>query len=216
MSLTVACVWVKANVAYTAEYVANLRSMVAKHLTREHEFVCLTDRPEQLPKRGITPMRIEHDRKIPGWWAKARLFDDLRFGDRVLYLDLDTLIVAPLDPIVDYPSRFALIPHAGTFQPKTGHRIVRRFNSSVMVWDAGVPPLFGDARRLSSIYWGDQDVIGDQAPWAQTMPAEWFPRLSELQGQPPDRDAKVVLVKVPKTHVAADLYPWVWQAWRAA
>jgi hypothetical protein len=212
----VACVFVKANVNYSIEYVTNLRAMVAKHLRRPYEFVCLTDRAWMMPE-GIRGVHIQHDKRIPGWWAKANLFDPKQdLGDRVLYLDLDTLIVASLEPIVDYPSTFALVPHAGAFQPKTKHKIVRRFNSSVMVWDVGVPPVFQDVSRLADVYWGDQDVIGEYAPWAETMPSSWFPRLSDIQHREPDRDAKVVLVKKPKTHIAADLYPWVNEAWRAA
>lgn len=213
--LTVACVWVKANVPYSVEYVTNLRSMVAKHLTRPYEFVCLTDRPWLLPV-GIRAIPISHSAKVPGWWAKVRLFDADRFSGRVLYLDLDSLVVDGLEAVVDYPAPFALLPHAGTFQPRTGHRIVRKFNSSVMVWDAGVPPVFGDVTALAREYWGDQDALGELAPEAATMPGRWFPRLSELDGAAPQPPAKVVLVKKPKNHIAADLYPWVGNAWRAA
>jgi hypothetical protein len=215
--LTVCCVWVHANVPYATEYVTNLRSMVAKHLAREHQFVCLTDRPWMLPD-GIRSMPIGHERRVPGWWAKIQLFKPGRFSGRVLYLDLDSLIVQPLDPVVDYPSTFALVPHAGTFNGRDGLRVVKRFNSSVMVWDARAnESLFLDwtpeiPRRL----WGDQDWIGEHRPDAATMPSAWFPRLSELSGERPNASAKVVLCKKPKNSIAADLYPWVGDVWRAA
>jgi hypothetical protein len=45
------------------------------------------------------------------------------------------------------------------------------------------------------------------------MPAAWFPRLSELNGAPPDVDARVVLAKRPKNTEAARLWPWVQEAW---
>lgn len=212
--ITVACCWVRANVPYGLEYVTNLRAMVSKHLQRKHRFVALTDHPEWIP-RGIEPIAITHDRKIFGWWAKAELFKrDL--GDRVLYLDLDTVVVNALDPIVDFPADFALLPDAGTFKPKTSHRVVKRFNSSVMVWNKGIPPVIEDVPSWAATYWGDQDALGLLAPWAQTMPAEWFPRLSSLKGEKPGPEAKVVLCKVPKNNIAADLYPWVGEAWRAA
>lgn len=217
MSLTVACCWVKANVPYGVEYVANLRAMVARHLARPHRFVCLTDRPHELPA-GVEPIAIHHDRQLFGWWAKVKLFTPGQFTGRVLYLDLDTVVVSSLDPIVDFASHFALVPPAGTFAGKQRRQVVRRFNSSVMIWTAGLNELLATAWTpiVADRLWGDQDWIGEQMPDAHVMPEWWFPRLSDLNGQPPSEHAKVVLSKVPKNHIAADLYPWLADAWRAA
>jgi len=217
--ITVACVFVKGHVPFTPEYVTNLRSMVARHLKRAHKFVCLTDRPE-LFHSDMECINIDRlPKSIKGWWAKMAIFDpSLDLGDRVLYLDLDTLIVDALDPIVDYPTDFALIPHSGNFAPGS-HLIVRKFNSSVMVFDpVTVAPLFKyfDIVDDTNRYWGDQDLIGDRMPNADVMPLEWFPRLSELKEQAPLPPAKVVLAKVPKNTIAAKLYPWFATAWRAA
>ena len=127
--LTVACVFVRGHGPFTVEYVAKLRAMVAKHLSRPHRFVCLTDRPDWMPD-GVESIAVPPvPAKVFAWWAKVNLFnpyDDL--GTRTLYLDLDTVIVDALDPIVDFPAPFALIPDAGTFKPKTGHLVVKRFN----------------------------------------------------------------------------------------
>lgn len=217
---TVACVWVRANVPYGVEYVSNLRAMVMRHLTRPFRFVCLTDRPEQLPA-SVEGIRIKHDPTVPGWWAKMELFAEHRFSGRVLYLDLDSLICADLDPIVDFPSSFALLPDGGTFKPRTGHRVVKRFNSSVMVWDADVNFTLYNVFTLARDYfvrefWGDQDFIGESWPEADTLPAQWFPRLSELDGAPPPPQAKVVLCKKPKNEIAAKQFAWVADVWRAA
>lgn len=215
--ITVACVLVKGHVPFTIEYVTNLRAMVRRHLKRPHRFVCLTDRPEWLPH--IETIRIASPRPLKGWWSKLELFAAQRaFVGRVLYLDLDTLIVSSLDPIVDFPAPFALIPDAGSFRPPRGLEVVKRFNSSAMVWDAGVNCSLFDAwtPKVAERLHGDQDFIGEQMPGAATMPLEWFPRLSELHGQPPGPLARVVLAKKPKNDVAADLYPWFNTAWRAA
>jgi len=216
--LTVACVWVAANVPYGVEYVTNLRAMVAKHLTRPHRFVCLTDRAAYLPS-GMETQPIALRADIPGWWAKVLLFNRARgLSGRVLYLDLDTLVVSALDPIVDFPAPFALIPDAGTFKPRTAHRVIKRFNSSVMVWsDCAADRLYDNfSSDVPARLWGDQDWIGEQMPGAATMPLEWFPRLSELHGQPPGAEAKVVLAKKPKNVEAAKRWPWVADVWRAA
>ena len=134
----------------------------------------------------------------------------------MLYLDLDSLIVSPLDDVIDYAAPFALAPDAGKFQGGEGLAVVKRFNSSVMVWDAehaALADLYTEwkpavARRL----WGDQDWIGEQYPDAAAMPAEWFPRLSVKRETWPD-SSKVVLCKVPKNAVAAKMWGWFNEAW---
>lgn len=222
MNVTIACVWVRGNVPYSVEYVAKLASMVRRWYNRPHRFVCLTDQPTELLRLQVHPIRIPSPAPLAGWWSKMRCFDPLNgLAGRVLYLDLDTLIMAPLDPIIDFPAPFALVPHSGTFNGKRGLAVVKRFNSSVMVWDAGPT-----GRRWSSLWldwspkvatrlWGDQDFIGEQLPPSvPSMPAEWFPRLSELKDGGPSSDAKVVLAKKPKNHVAAQELAWVAEAWR--
>lgn len=232
--LTVCCVWVQGEYPYTVQYVDRLYGMVRRWLDRPFEFVCLTDRPWLLPE-GVRAVPIQ---KRYGFapWSKLELFAPGRWQGRVLYLDLDSLIVAPLDPIVDVEADFAITadpPRVG--QKKTrdsfGRAIVRRFNSSVMVWDADVhtelatdwTPSVGD--RLS----GDQDWIGERLPGAVTMPRAWFPRLSEClldvttvrsgdreYAESIPTEAKVVLAKVPKNHIAAAQWPWFEERWRAA
>jgi hypothetical protein len=220
--LTVACVWVRANVPYSAEYVLNLRGMVQRHLQRPHDFVCLTDRPEQLPS-DLRTIHIKHDAHVFGWWAKMQLFNPAHeMGGRVLYLDLDSLVVSDLAPVVDFAATLAFVPDGGSFKPRTAHRVVKLFNSSVMVFDRsqvmvdGYRAYAANATAIQGMFWGDQDYLAIAHPWAPTMPAGWFPRLSALNGRQPDAVAKVVLCKKPKNAVAAEMLPWVRKAWRAA
>lgn len=215
--LTVVCVHVQGNVPYPAEYVSRLRSMVARNLKRPHRFVCLTDRPALFIDLHDT-IKIETPMNMPGWWAKIQLFNPAHdLGERTLYLDLDVLPVTALDPIVDFKSRFALVPPAGTFKGRGNLRTVRRYNSSVMVWDRHdrvhmLHHLWTSAVALR--LWGDQDFIGEVMPNEDTMPIEWFPRLSEIKEGSVPPEAKVILCKVPKNHEAARLYPWVKEIWR--
>src|SRR5688500_17668854 len=105
---TVACVWVDGHVPFTADYVTRLRAMVARWMDRPYEFVCLTDRPYQIPTVDTIPVPPPI-LAIKGWWSKIQLFNPaMPFTGRVLYLDLDTLIVGALAPILDFPSPFAL------------------------------------------------------------------------------------------------------------
>lgn len=232
--LTVACVWVRGPVPFTSDAVVRLRRMVRRYLSRPHQFVCLTDRPWLLPSdlRTIPIESLPH--AVPpngrGYWAKIELFNR-RHGltGRVLYLDLDSVVVDSLEPIVDAPAPFAITAdaliaeRAHLTRDRYGRLLVRRFNSSVMVWDAASAyDLYDDwsvreTARLST----DQDWIGERRPDALALPYAWFPRLSRLvaSGQllPLPADAKVVLAKKPKPHDALRRWPWFdawWGGWR--
>ena len=232
--VVIACVFVHGHVKdFRPEYVIKLASMVSRHMDgRPYRFVCLTDRPEKIYARNVELVKIPPPAPLPrpmpygypagkaifAWWSKMRLFDpSLGFTGRVLYLDLDTLVVDSLLPILDYPADFALVPDQGTFQGKFGLRLVKRFNSSVMVFDAGCER----ARKVwdtytpetPSILWGDQDHLGEQIPDAAAMPLEWFPRISALGGEKPQKPSTVVLCKWPKNTLAASMYPWVREVW---
>lgn len=217
MTFTVLCVWVRGHVPFTAEYVTRLRSM-ARRVLPPHRFVCLTDNVAILPgdiEVILIPTPPSH---LKGWWAKVRLFDPgLPLSGRLLYLDLDVLLVGDLMPVVNFPGRLALAPDgAPTFRPRDGTQCVKRFNSSVMAWDYGAhPELFLEwnqyvAKRL----WGDQDWIGERVPGASAMPGEWFPRLSAVVSPPWPEAAKVILCKKPKNEEAAQRFPWFVEAWQ--
>lgn len=227
--LTVLCVYVKGPFPYTADYVVRLERMARRYISRPFRFVCLTDRPDEIKRHvDVTIVIPSMADVVPqngaGYWAKVRLFDPaLDFRGRLLYLDLDTLIVAPLDPIIDYQASLALtadalvLERAHLDKDRYGRRLVRRFNSSVMVWQGGMhadlwtrwtPAV---AQRLST----DQDWIGEQAEDAVGMPLEWFPRISRVQ-PPWPIEAKVVLSKKPKNAEACERWPWfepMWGGW---
>lgn len=214
--LAVCCVFVEANVAYTPDYVVRLQSMCRRLIKSPHRFICFTDRPALLPS---TIKTITIPKPIGmGWWSKLELFNPQHeLKGPGLYLDLDTLIVAPIRPIYKPNTDLVLIPHAGTFNGRDGLAVVKRYNSSVMRFTFGRHPELwtefnvGTMRRL----WGDQDWIGERLPNQPTFPLSWFPRLSEVEKPPrwPD-DAKIVLCKRPKNHQALEKWPWFDALWR--
>lgn len=221
MGLTVACLFVDGEYPYTLDYVLRLKAMVDRWIDRRFTFTVLTDRPWMLPVT-IKTIPIQ---KLPGcfaYWTKLELFNPVRqWTGRVLYLDLDVLIVAPLAPIIDFPAEFALTgdPNMGKKRIDSyGRRIVRKFNSSVMVFDGGTQTQLYTkwtpdvAARLS----GDQDHCALQAPDASAMPRSWFPRLSEVGPPPFGPDVKVILSKWPKNDQAASRYAWFEPLWGAA
>lgn len=125
--ITVACVfW---GDKFSEDYVYNLKSMVERNTTVPHQFVCFSDRELE----GIKTVKL-----IPGyegWWNKMQMFNtDFRLGNRVVYLDLDTLIVGNIDWLLEYDGMFMGIEDLGAVnehQPE----LKGRLQSGVMSWD---------------------------------------------------------------------------------
>ena len=89
--LTVCCV-LRSGGEFKPEHAASLQAGVRKHLSVEHEFVCLADGL----LAGMHTTLLDHD--WPGWWAKLEMF---RLTGPVLFLDLDTVIIGSLDPLAN-------------------------------------------------------------------------------------------------------------------
>lgn len=120
---------IRAGEAFSPAYVVHLKNMVARNLEAGFpgRFVCFTDRPDELPDTIETaPLPAD----LPGWWSKLALFREGLFpeGDRVLFLDLDTLITGPIDKLATYDGPFAILRD---FYRPNG------FQSSIMAWQAG-------------------------------------------------------------------------------
>lgn len=99
--LTVACV-LRASPDYDAEYVERLWRGVADNLDQEHRFVCLSDVP-------VPCERIPLVTDWPGWLSKLELFRPELFDGPTIYLDLDSVVIGPLDEIASYPHRFSML-----------------------------------------------------------------------------------------------------------
>lgn len=88
--------------AFPASYVTVLRNAVAANLDREHRFICVTDRPQDLTD-GVEGVELP-DMGIPlefqkrGCWPKLGIFKEglLPAGEPTLYLDLDVVILRDL------------------------------------------------------------------------------------------------------------------------
>ena len=121
--ITVACVWW--GTQYGVDYVERLRDSVSRNLSIPHTFVCITD--HEVPE-GVIRMRPQL--KDGTWWQKVGLFSPDLFGlsQRILYLDLDLVVIGSLDQIANVAEPFCMIENYG---PNKGHAA---HNSSCMVW----------------------------------------------------------------------------------
>jgi hypothetical protein len=124
--LIVACV--RTGTRYDFGYVTQLRNVVAQHLKRPCTVVCLTDQPERCT--GVAFVDITAI-GLQGQWGKMALFEPMwRDRSKVIFLELDTVIVGDLAPLADVPGEFAICENVA--------RKPCKYNSSVMVLGSGM------------------------------------------------------------------------------
>lgn len=199
-----------------AQYVNVLFDMVARNLAEGYEgrFVCFTDNPV-----GIEPHIFTH--QLPHlpqghhkWWNKLYLFSAGAFakGERVLYLDLDTLITGRLDEIASY-------------DPQDGFVILDdfwragRLQSAVMAWRAGEHEHLWSkwlAQGMPQTPGGDQEWIEQNlcSPvkcWQSLFPG-LFVSYKATEGRAPTKASVVCFHGLPRPHeVDSGWVPAVWK-----
>jgi hypothetical protein len=119
------------------EYVNRLHSMVSRHLRMPHRFVCFTDDPTGLDP-GVEAKPLPAMDLAPGkerGWRKLSTFSNPLFDltGPTLFLDVDILIVGPLDDFFTHPGEFLIIHDWARPWRITG-------NSSVYRFEAGAHP----------------------------------------------------------------------------
>lgn len=195
-----------------AEYVNRLFDMVRRNLPAgmEGEFVCFTDDltldyHEDITTRGV-PVGLQ------GWWNKLSLFQPGLFpdGDRVVFFDLDTLIIGALDETVKWDGEFAMLKDF--YRPGGGQ-------SSVMLWRSG----FGHHlwNEYKDAGFPTHDVGGDQSwiekrvdpSWLQDLFPGDFVSYKADCGKYPPKGAKVIVFHGnPRPHEVLD--GWVPDVWK--
>jgi hypothetical protein len=199
--MLVACV--KVGKLYGAEYVNRLASMLGRHTTWPHFFVCLTDDASGL---SCPSWPIETD--LSGWWAKLALFKPGVFDERVIYLDLDTVIVGNVDFLFEYAGPFAIL--RSFLSPS-------RYGSAIMsiapgfgrhIWERFTPDVM---KRL----YGDQDWIEEQVPevdfWQDVAPAKIGSYKADNLQEGPRGFSVCCFHGTPKPH---EVNGWVADVWR--
>jgi hypothetical protein len=111
-----------------SDYLTRLFSGFDSHLPKgKYKYHCITDDPGKLPC-GVAPIEAPQD--VSGWWNKIALFKPGSFpkGERVLFSDLDAMIIGSLEQIVAYQGTFAAIRDFYN---------LRSLQSCLMAWEAG-------------------------------------------------------------------------------
>lgn len=210
MILTVACV-LRSGGVYTPEWAQRLQVGVAAHLAQDHRFVCLSD----VLVDGVETLSLRH--AYDGWWSKIELFEPGLFGGPVLYLDLDCLVIGPLDDLFEYD----------------GFRMCRDFlqprshNSSVMAWSRDMSHVY-DAFRVNPAAMikrydrerpqgrlGDQAFIEDHAGEIGTFDSGRVVSFRQsARNVRPENASVVAFHGRPKPHEAGGWSQPVWESQR--
>ena len=211
-SVAVLCV-LKSGGYFTPEYVIRLKNMVERHTTVIHQFICLTDFPGI---HGCSFRALTAD--LPGWWSKIELFrPDIAAVDRIVYFDLDTLILDNIDDLLELDGPFYAL------RPWNRKNLVNgQCGSGLMTWQAGAYEyLFtGFERSWMARPLGDQAYIsavlrekGEEfTPIQDAIPGIYSYKRECRRGGLPD-DARIICFHGrPRVHEVKDA--WVREAWR--
>jgi len=177
--INVACVWIPPK--YDIDYVYKLKSSVDRNLSKEYKFHVLTTHPQLITDSNINVIPIPEDDKIEShprgkWWYKAYLFSKLNWQGRVLYLDLDTVIINQLDKLFEYATDKFVICQDFNRHGNPNYTVC---NSSVMCFNANGHTEFfneweNDKDNIVRKHKGDQDwitvLLGNDKVW---WPYEW-------------------------------------------
>lgn len=133
---------------YGPEYVYALRNALRRHVYswNDSRLVVLSD--IQVPTVRTVPLQAG----LPGWWSKVEMF---RIMGPVIYLDLDTVIVGSLDPLVKCVRTLI-----GEFVMLKAFNKKEQWASGVMAWKGNWSWLYNqfDPRQIPGLKW-DQRYI---------------------------------------------------------
>jgi hypothetical protein len=200
--------------AYDLGYLIKLRNMIARHLHVPYRLVCLTDQHDRC--EGVEFLDVT-EIGLQGRWAKLILFaPEWRAFHKVVYCDLDTVIIGDITPLAGVPGEFAILEsparRAGLYSPS-------RYDSSMMVIGGGQCSFIWsrfNAAREELMRHGDQKAVEElyqSAAFLQTlMPAGFFCNYRYLTNRPPNGAAIINFGGAHKPHTC-DI-PWVQQAWQ--
>jgi len=91
------CVY-KSGGDYDPQYVKALRQGLEDFCPEPFKFWCFTDQPQAVIKYCDTVVRLLDD--LPGWWSKLEIFRPIYNREKIVYLDLDVLIMKDLSEFI--------------------------------------------------------------------------------------------------------------------
>jgi hypothetical protein len=209
--------WIWGNSLYGDEHLAKLEAGVARHLKQPYRWmVC-------------RPMPVDaYLTRVPGCFARLRMFDPdwqmsqgIAPGDRLVCLDLDSVVTGTLDPLFDREEPFVILQGANASNPCP-------YNGSVQMLRSGYFPDIWSRFSLEAartvrhfVFPDDQGWLWDKMPDAAGWKAGsasgiyafqkpgWPSRSTALPA-----DARLVVFPGFRDPSQFVELPWVQQHWR--
>jgi hypothetical protein len=214
--LTICCL--KKGNKYGPGYVNILEWMVRRNVvSTPYDFVCFTDDAAGIrPEIRTEPLPFD----APEWWGKMGLYMPAIPGihtERLLFLDLDVVIIGPLDELMRYESDFAMARDepAGAFPP--GDKRDRAGNSSVILLRVGAAAQiwkrYKEKGHAGYGPYGDQEWVNREFPGlAELLPERFVQsyKLHKLAGEDAPNCDVVMFHGLPKP---PDCGGWVKEYW---
>lgn len=218
---------------YTPETVYVLRDMVRRNYSDPHRFVCVTDDATGLDGIETLPLWTEfahvpspHGDKNPSCYRRLRLFHpdaaSLFGGERLLSIDLDTVILGDLRPLWNRPEDFVAW---GDTNPRPGSH----YNGSMMLLRAGTrrqvwdrfDPMTSPRQSLKAGCWGSDQgwisyCLGPGEPKWTKADGVYSYRNDLKRGRTVPANATVVSFhgRLDPWHKDVAILPWVAQHYR--
>lgn len=186
-------------VQYSPKTVQWLKHQVEQFAPPDTPFICLSN----VKIDGVDTIPLQHD--WPGWWSKMEMYrHDL---GPVLYMDLDTVLVGNIAPLLWYPHKFTALQ---SLTPYPGARL----NSGLLAWDGARPdiyePFAADPEKwirkcVTGDCWGDQGFlqlhVKEWEAWQDLFPGQVGSYKNTWNKQKPPSTARVVCFHgAPKPH----------------
>lgn len=130
--LTFACV-LKSGRMYGEDWVTRLKNGIARNCDFDFKFICLSD----IELKEVETVPLIHN--WPKYWSKIELFRPGIFEGKVVYIDLDSVVISKMNAFLNHKNGFTML-HEWS-RPKTQEV----YQSSVMMWD-------GDYREIYDIF----------------------------------------------------------------
>ena len=180
---------------FVTEYVNRLYYGVRRNTKLPFKFHCFTEDSNGIdPDIQIHPLKYP---QVPGWWQKLYLFsDEVEIDGRILFIDLDTLIVDNIDLYLAHQNGIALMQDLWRPQPGNYASAVMNFEvgAHTYLWNNFYPDHKRHIRLISPH--GDQkwiimNIKEQPLIWQKMYPNEIVSFESHCRAGVP-KDAKII------------------------
>lgn len=209
------------------ETVYALREMIARHYAHHFRFVCVTDRPKELPGIETIPMWDDcaaipspFGRHNPSCYRRLKVFAPdagKMFGERLVSIDLDTVIVNDITPLFDRPEDFVI--WGCSDYPRqwfNGSLMMLRTGTRPQVWTTFDEDTSPEIAKRAGCFGSDQGwiryVLGkNEATWGERDGIYSHRKHIAPRGDILPENARIVFFhgKVDPWHYRAQHVPWI-------